>query len=706
MAIGNSGLRYDGDGFLMGEEISQKVGTIDQNVVEILKLLQAETGQQTRRFQVTKLQRAMYEAQNAQNFERLINEVTKRTQSSNQSQHDAIDRLERAIQDQTNHSETEPSSNEPSLNSNNKPERQRDSNGRFISEHTSNDANSKRNTPNRDEKGRFIAGEAKTILKFTDVVGKFGQAVTGFGADTHGIDPTVDALHELGTVLSPVKRMAGLVFKPLTGLAKMRKRSEPLPKEQVEHNKKELRLLNEIADQSGEHSSSGLGKLFGKTPLGRLFGLGKERRGGRRGRLGRLGKLGRLLKVGRGIPLLGAALTALSFADWNEQTTAEKGGTVGALAGGSVGAIIGSLAGPVGTVVGGMVGAWVGDKLGTTVAPYFKSWTDSLTRADIPKYVLAKWSAFVDTVTQWFSHAWKSVKDGVGNFKDRTKDKITNGWNTTKAFVDRVFGGAQVTPNAKNAAKIIAKGAGFTTLQLEDGSIVRRGGSTAWRNNNFGNLNYNAKDPNSRAKRFGAIGEDSNGFAVFPNAEAGMKAHEDLLFNGHADSSLHQMVKSYAPKNDPRGKNDPEGYWHFIMQEAGVTDKRMADYSKEERQRIMKAMYKKEGVHAGPEQIIKQAVQAPEVESPAAGEAYTSAAVAPQSNSLIAKNSNSAAATSVAPIQMPKTNVLKIESLTARANSPSPQKVMVVDQNDMNMIAQDIGDPQLAMALTGGIGRA
>ncbi|MCG2572026.1 hypothetical protein LVY74_00435 [Acinetobacter sp. ME22] len=704
MAIGDSGLRYDGDGFLMGEEISQKVGTIDQNVIEILKLLQAETGEQTRHFQITKLQRAMYEAQNAQNFERLINQVTKRTEIDNQSQRDAIDRLERAIQDQNHGSETQSDSNSESGSKSG--ERQRDSNGRFISEHTSNDANPKRNTPNRDEKGRFIAGEAKTVSKFTDVVGKFGQTVSGFGADTHGIDPTVDALHELGTALSPVKRMAGLVFKPLTGLAKMRKRSEPLPKEQVEHNKKELRLLNEIADQSGEQSSSGLSKLFKRSPFAKLlgFGKGKGRATGRRGRLGRLarlGKLSKLLKVGRGIPFLGAALTALSFADWNEQTTAEKGGTVGALAGGSIGAIVGSFAGPIGTVVGGMVGAWVGDKLGTTVAPYFKSWTDSLARADIPKYVLAKWSEFVDTVTQWFSHAWKSVKDGVGDFKNKTKDKITNGWNTTKAFVDRVFGGAQVTPNAKNAAKIISRGAGFTTLQLEDGSIVRRGGSPAWRNNNFGNLNYG-----NRAKRFGAIGEDSNGFAVFPNAEAGMKAHEDLLFNGHAKSSLREMVKSYAPKDDPRGKNDPEGYWRFIMQEAGVTDKRMADYSKEERQRIMKAMYKKEGVHAGPEQVLKQAVQAPEVESAAAGEAYTSAAVSPQSSALIAKDSNSAAATRVAPIQIPKTTAPKIESLTARVNSSGPQKVMVVDQNDMSMIAQDIGDPQLAMALTGGIGRA
>lgn len=700
MAIGNSGLRYDGDGFLIGEEISQKVGTIDRNVIEILKLLQAETGEQTRHFQVTKLQRAMYEAQNAKNFEHLINEVTKRTESSNQSQRNAIDRLDQAIQDQNRNTEAEPSSdNKPS-------ERPRDSQGRFTSEQSPSSINPKRNTPNRDAQGRFIAGEANTISKFSDVVGKFGQTVSGFGADTHGIDPTVDALHELGTVLSPVKRMASLVFKPLMGLDKIRKRSEPLPDEQIEHNKKELRLLNEIADQAaGGHSSSGLNKLLGKTPFGKLLGSGKGR-SGRRGRIGRLGRLGKFLKVGRGIPFLGAALTALSFTDWNEQSTAEKGGTVGALAGGGIGAVIGSLAGPVGTVVGGMVGAWVGDKLGTTVAPYFKSWTDSLTRADIPKYVLAKWSAFVDTVTQWFSHAWKSVKDGVGNFKDQAKNNISNGWNATKNFVDRVFGGAQITPDAKNAAKIIAKGAGFTTLQLEDGSIVRRGGSTAWRNNNFGNLDYNGKDPNSRAKRFGAIGEDSNGFAVFPNAEAGMKAHEDLLFNGHANSSLQQMVKSYAPKGDLRGKNDPEGYWRFIMQEAGVTDKRMADYSKEERQRIMKAMYKKEGVHAGPEQVLKQAAQAPEVESAAAGEGYTSAVIAPQSKSLITNSSNSAVATSVAPIQIPKANIPKLESLTARANSLGPQKVMVVDQNDMSMIAQDIGDPQLAMALTGGIGRA
>ncbi|MDT1908745.1 tail tape measure protein, partial [Acinetobacter baumannii] len=82
--------------------------------------------------------------------------------------------------------------------------------------------------------------------------------------------------------------------------------------------------------------------------------------------------------------VIGALAAGASLLDWNEQSTQEKGGTVGSLAGGVIGGTVGSLFGPVGTLIGGMAGSWIGNKLGTVVAPYFKEWTDSLIAADVP----------------------------------------------------------------------------------------------------------------------------------------------------------------------------------------------------------------------------------------------------------------------------------------------------------------------------------
>jgi hypothetical protein len=56
-------------------------------------------------------------------------------------------------------------------------------------------------------------------------------------SNPQGVDPTLDAINEVATVLSPVKRAAGFMLRPLTGWMKSRKRNEPLPKEQSDHNR-------------------------------------------------------------------------------------------------------------------------------------------------------------------------------------------------------------------------------------------------------------------------------------------------------------------------------------------------------------------------------------------------------------------------------------------------------------------------------------
>ena len=74
----------------------------------------------------------------------------------------------------------------------------------------------------------------------------------------------------------------------------------------------------------------------------------------------------------------------------------------------------------------------------------------------------------------------------------------------------------------------------------------------------------------------GATGLDNNGFAIFPNYEAGMNALKQFLrdcVNGklgqyNGTMSLEKFQEVYAPSSD---KNDPYIYSETIAKEIGVT---------------------------------------------------------------------------------------------------------------------------------------
>ena len=189
------------------------------------------------------------------------------------------------------------------------------------------------------------------------------------------------------------------------------------------------RIADNLASKGGLLGS--LGKLLstalsaGSGLLGGVLGKGKKG-------VGKLGKgLGKLLKFGRGLPVIGALAAGASLLDWNEQSTQEKGGTVGSLAGGVIGGTVGSLFGPAGTLIGGMAGSWIGNKLGTAVAPYFKEWTDSLIAADVPSIINTAWKGFVSYASNAFDQAKGTaskvidgVKDTAGDALDFIKDKF------------------------------------------------------------------------------------------------------------------------------------------------------------------------------------------------------------------------------------------------------------------------------------------
>ena len=290
----------------------------------------------------------------------------------------------------------------------------------------------------RDANGRFIGGDGEQSKSSGGLFKGMTQAVrNGFlqaNSDGQNLDPSLDALYEVKNVLSPVGRFAGLMLRPLGALFKSRKRNEPLSREEEKHNKKEIKLLERIARMGG-----GGGGLLGGL-LGRGGGfLGKLFKGG-----------GKLLKFGKGIPLVGALLTAMSFSGWSGKSTKEKGSTVGAGVGGIAGGAIGSLLGPVGTIVGASVGAWVGDKLGGVVAPYFKVWTDSLVKADIPAMLSKAWDGFISLIKKAFEATPFGAAQKAGSAAwDWIKEKVT-GTNVPKYLLQKQHGGYGVDAASTN----------------------------------------------------------------------------------------------------------------------------------------------------------------------------------------------------------------------------------------------------------------
>lgn len=155
----------------------------------------------------------------------------------------------------------------------------RDARGRFVPRNRAGDADGAggddataentdgrvNNGRRRGANGRFEGnGDSKSWFdKFKNAVS--GGVSTGM-ADTQGADPTVDAINELGGLLSPMKKAAGFAFKPISMLMKRNKRNEPLPADQDRHNREERkfwgRLVDAVKTQTRSLSSmGGLGML-------------------------------------------------------------------------------------------------------------------------------------------------------------------------------------------------------------------------------------------------------------------------------------------------------------------------------------------------------------------------------------------------------------------------------------------------------------
>lgn len=121
-------------------------------------------------------------------------------------------------------------------------------------------------TRQRDANGRFTSnGDANN--NDDGLIGKLTESISHvqlMPPDTNGIDPTVDAVNELGRVLSPLGKVTGAVFG---GIGRLfgRDGQQDIPRAQQRHNRRSERLMERLIDavrgQGGGNGRVGLGGL-------------------------------------------------------------------------------------------------------------------------------------------------------------------------------------------------------------------------------------------------------------------------------------------------------------------------------------------------------------------------------------------------------------------------------------------------------------
>jgi hypothetical protein len=221
---------------------------------------------------------------------------------------------------------------------------------------------------------------------------------------------------------------------------------------------------------------------------------------------------------------------------------------------------------------------------------------------------------------------FKSVTDNFGkftdNFETNTVSMLTGLSKTFSDFGDNFKAGAgAIFQGAKSAVGSVGTAVGNKVEDVKQGykeggiagaiksavgvgnqrqfkddagnTETREGGSRAWRNNNEGNMRYG-----DYAKSKGAIGQDKDGFAIFPDQQSGAKAKESLLFESknYKDKSIDDAISRYAPSTE----NDTAAYQKKVREAAGVDGKtKMSDLTPDQRQKVLAAMKQQEGFKEG-----------------------------------------------------------------------------------------------------------
>lgn len=155
----------------------------------------------------------------------------------------------------------------------------------------------------------------------------------------------------------------------------------------------------------------------------------------------------------------------------------------------------------------------------------------------------------------------------------------------------------QMMGDGKKIRKIVKSQPGVLHAEMDDGSVIARQGTVAWRMNNPGNLRYAAWE-----KEFNALGEADAGtsgkFAVFATALDGMNAQKKLIFDKYSNLTIYQLMSKYDNATAPQ-------YTQIVTQAAGVSANTLVrDLNPTQQEALIKAIHKHEGYRSGQETVV------------------------------------------------------------------------------------------------------
>lgn len=276
----NSRLNFDDSGFLVGQRrLEQNVKSVAENTHEILELLKAQLKARELNppeHQLSAFQKAIIEA----NRRTIIDTTTELARQQRSTSSRAAP--QRPTRDTDQQATSRPAANNSVISR--RPTLDVQSPADLPKRQANDTSNSSQSTPTRertrDAKGRFIGeggenGTGSDSNWLERVKNSIQSGVKdGLPTDVRGVDPTVDAINELGTLLSPVGKAASFTLRPLNAMLRGRKRNEPLPREEAQHNREQIRLLRRIADQNG--NNAGMGAGMGKVAIGMISAVARH----------------------------------------------------------------------------------------------------------------------------------------------------------------------------------------------------------------------------------------------------------------------------------------------------------------------------------------------------------------------------------------------------------------------------------------------
>lgn len=735
MAKKERGIEYDELGFIIGmKRVEKKVSTIDSNIEKIIDILTQSFEEQKVQLaqpqpKLTEFQKMLNAVNNrrALDFEDLLKEranpITQSFVVADKLVKDFAEILEQSVDDLKTVEKkkiNQPKSIKPAIE---------------INSHEDLSKVVSPTVPERDEKGRFVSNpnEPQNQSSIRKVAQTITTAIKGVMPNSpQGVDPTVDAINEVGHLLSPVRRAAGLALRPLTGLMRSKKRNEPLPREQENHNRKQIKLLQRIADNLASKGGllGSLGKLL-TTALsagGGLLGgaLGKGKKG-----LGKIGKgLGKVLKFGRGLPVIGALAAGASLLDWNDQSTKEKGGTVGSIAGGALGGLVG---GPLGAMAGAWAGNKMGEWIGPILAPHFKTWTDSLIAGDVPGMIISAWTGFISLAASAIAgikETGASVADSVKDTASDTWDFIKDKFNRFNPFHDGVptwgIGQGVYKPGFGANAGVAQYGA--TIAQPVNRSAARDEALKFFTSKEGGNWTPEQAAgivANLEAEsgfKHTAIGDNGKAFGIgqwHPDRQAKFKQK----FGKDIRQSSYQEQLAFVnwELNNNESSAGKKLRQSKSANQAGAIVSRYYERPAAVEAEAMKRSAMAQNIHvdAGKRSLLTdkqdnsktlkdvevKTVKSASIVEPKQGNIYnqTSRKLSGVLSSQTPHIPTSKRDLSSSGTSLKSTPITKVPAFKQPLNTPNPQEVVVVNGNNGN-IGQNVNDRFLAHALTGGIG--